>query len=96
MTKNDELLTIEGSLRSTTGKGYNRKLRAKGLIPAVINDKEGKSISLEINPKLLSKVWQSGKKFLLKIGKDSQKVFIQELQIDVMRREALHVDLQSI
>lgn len=95
MTK-DELLTIEGSIRSTTGKGYNRKLRASGLIPAVMNDKEGKSISLEINPKRLSKVWQSGKKFLLKIGKDSQKVFIKELQIDVMRRDALHVDLQAL
>ena len=48
------------------------------------------------NPKLLSKAWQSGKEFILTLGKDSQKVFIQELQINVMTREALYVDLKSL
>jgi ribosomal protein L25 (general stress protein Ctc) len=95
MTKKNELLTIDGSLRSETGKGYNRKLRKKGLIPAAIS-KDGKSINLELNPKLLSKAWQSGKEFILTLGKDSQKVFIQELQINVMTREALYVDLKSL
>ena len=95
VTEKTDLLTIEGFLRVGTGKGYNRKIRKRNLIPGSISDK-GKATSIELDPKLLSKVWKNGKSFLLKLESKLQKVYIEELQVSVLKREALHVDLRPL
>lgn len=87
-----ELLTIEGTVRSTTGKEYARKLRRNGKIPAVLVEK-GKSTSIELNPKLLAKVYKHGKKFLLDLEGKTRPVVITDLQIHRIKRHALHIDL---
>lgn len=88
-------ITIEANIRQGRGKGYARKLRKKGLIPANMLGK-GKATAIEINPKLLSKAYQSeGRMFQLSLGGVSKKVKIHELQIDAVRRIALHVDLMD-
>ena len=88
-----ELHTIEATVRTTTGKEYNRKLRKAGKIPAVLLDK-GKATSLEFNPKLLYKAYkQSDKKFNLTLNGVTRVVFVKELQIDRLKRLPLHVDL---
>lgn len=89
-------LVIEASERTGTGKGYNRKLRVAGKIPANLIQK-GKSTSLELNPKLLSKAWQSeGRKFHLKLESGVKEVTIKELQIHPVKRTAIHVDLMYV
>ena len=90
-----ELLTIEAAVRTTTGKEYNKKLRRNGKIPAVLVEK-GQSISLELNPKLLAKIYKRGKKFLLSVDGKTRPVTITELQIDRIRRSALHIDLAPV
>ncbi len=85
-------LIIEAAKREKTGKGYARQLRRKELIPANLLVK-GKSTPLELNPKLLSKAWQSGKTFTLSFEGTSKTVRIQELQLDPVKRVAIHVDL---
>jgi len=88
-----ELITIEASKREKTGKGHNHKLRAAGKIPANLLEK-GKSTLIELDPKLLPKAWKSeGRAFNLSLGGVVTKVKIQELQIDPIKRFALHVDL---
>ena len=91
----DNLVTIEAAARTATGKGSNRKLRAKGKIPAVLYDK-GKAQSLELDPKLLPKAWTGSKKFNLSMSGHTRIVKIQELQIEPVRRLALHVDLVPV
>ena len=66
--KDNEQLTIEGAHRAEGGKGFNRKLRKQGLIPGSLM-KDRKPLAIQLNPKLLSKAWQNGKKFLLKLKK---------------------------
>lgn len=88
-----ELVTIEAKTRDKTGKGYARKLRSSGMIPANLLNK-GKSTMLELDPKLLSKAWQGGKKFNLKWNGETKPVVITDLQINVVKRLPLHVDLQ--
>lgn len=88
----DNLVTIEATARTLTGKGANRKLRAKGKIPAVLYN-HGKAETLELDPKLLPKAWTGGKKFNLSMNGSLSLVKIQELQIDPVKRLALHVDL---
>lgn len=88
----DKLVTIEAAVRKDTGKGANRKLRVSGKIPAVFYEK-GKAQSLELDPKLLPKAWTGGKKFNLSMDGKTRLVKIQELQVEPVRRLALHVDL---
>jgi len=89
-------VSIEAALRTGTGKSYTRKLRKAGKIPAVLLE-GGKSTILELDPKLLPKAWKSGdRKFNMVLGGKTVAVKIQELQIDPVRRSALHVDLVKV
>ena len=91
-----EVIKIEASVRKETGKNHNRKLRVAGKIPAVLLEK-GKATSLSIDPKYLPKAWKSeGRQFELTLDGVSTNVRIQELQIDPVKRHALHVDLMRV
>jgi large subunit ribosomal protein L25 len=88
-------VTIEAALRTGTGKSYTRKLRKSGKIPAVMLEK-GKATNLELDPKLLSKAWKFGsRKFDMVLDGKTIAVKIQELQLDPVKRAALHVDLMK-
>jgi large subunit ribosomal protein L25 len=88
----EELIEIPGWKRSKSGKGHARKLRKLGKIPANILNKSQSEL-IEIDPKWLSKAWKSGKKFSLDLEGSKRTVVIKELQIDPVKRMALHVDL---
>jgi len=90
-----DLVTISAEKREEKGKGYCRKLRAKGLIPANIIGKAA-STSIELDPKWLSKAWKSGKQFNLELGGETKLVKIQELQLNAVKRTAVHVDLMYV
>ena len=86
------MITIEGKHREVTGKGACRRIRRDGMIPANLCHK-GKSTTLEINPKFLSRAWKNEKKFNLSLDGKVLPVVITELQLDHVKRVALHVDL---
>lgn len=89
-------ITIEATVRSRSGKSYTHALRRSGRIPAVLNHK-GQSTLLELDPKLLSKAWKdNGRQFNLEFQGTSKKVRITELQLDPVKRLALHVDLAPV
>lgn len=86
-------VTIEATLRTGTGKTYTNKLRRAGKIPAVLLE-SGKATNLELDPKLLPKAWKlGGRKFNMVLDGKTVPVKIQELQVDPVKRHALHVDL---
>lgn len=92
-------LELQGSLRTTTGKGEGRRLRNDGFIPAVVyGNKE--NMMLSINNKEIVKLLKKTKAnavFNLKVDKVKDKiVVIKEIQRDVMTRNFLHVDLLEI
>lgn len=88
-------VTIEATLRTGTGKTYTNKLRRAGKIPAVLLE-SGKATNLELDPKLLPKAWKlGGRKFNMVLDGKTVPVKIQELQVDPVKRHALHVDLMK-
>ncbi len=93
--KMSDLVSIEAQARTGRGKGYARKLRASGKIPANVLE-GGKATAIEFDPKLLSKAWKSTKQFSLVLNGAARTVSIKELQIDPVRRIALHVDLMYV
>ncbi len=91
-----DLITIEGSAREPAGKSQARKLRREGKIPAVILAKGGNT-NIVIDPKWLHKAYKTeGRVFNLSLQGKVQKVKIQELQLDPVKRVPLHVDLMSV
>ena len=89
-----EMLRIEGSLRHGIGKGYARKLRKKGLVPAVILGEKQSTILIELAPKWIGKAYRKGKRFLLTLDGSEREVLIQDVQIDPIKRSVVHVDLK--
>ena len=88
-----ELITIAATAREPGGKSQARKMRRDGIIPAVILAKGGNT-HLQIDPKWLHKANKAeGKIFTLTLEGKSHKVKIHELQLDPVKRVALHVDL---
>jgi len=88
-------VTIDANLRTGTGKSYTNKLRRAGKIPAVMLE-GGKATNLELDPKLLPKAWKlGGRKFNMVLDGKTIPVKIQELQLDPVKRHALHVDLMK-
>ncbi len=96
MAEATDLLTLEAHSRAEKGKNFCRKLRSKGeRIPANILGLGEKS-QVEIDSKLLSKVWKSGGVFNLKYDNETKTAKIKELQVSPVSRLALHVDLQYV
>jgi large subunit ribosomal protein L25 len=95
---------LMAEIREGIGKGMARKLRAKGLIPAVFYGPRSKSISLVIDPKELARAFQTeaGENVLidLEIRKGDQSdrkvVMVKDLQIDPLQRTALHTDFYEV
>jgi large subunit ribosomal protein L25 len=93
-------LTVE--LRSKTGKGISRRLRAQGLIPGVVYGKGMEAVPVSVNPRELNEAiagegWQNN---LLTLkggeGLDGNVVIVADLLRDPLKRKAMHVDLHKI
>ncbi len=90
--------------REEVGKGAARKLRARGLIPAVFYGSRSKSISLVVDPNELAKALQTeaGDNVVIDLDirkgdqSDRKVVMVKDLQIDPLQRTALHTDFYEV
>ena len=82
--------------RENTGKGFARKLRATGRIPAVLYGHGISSSALSVDPADLNNLLQlgGGRNTLisLNIGSDSHTVLVKDLQRDPVSGSSLHAD----
>ena len=96
------LLTAE--VRQGIGKEIAKKLRAKGLIPAIFYGPRTETIPLVLNPKDFSKALQTeaGENVLIeleihKAEESSRKVvMVKDIQIDPLQRTTLHADFYEV
>jgi large subunit ribosomal protein L25 len=94
------VLNVEPRVR--TGKGGSRKVRADGLVPAVVYGKGIESLTLRIEPKALQKAiaTEAGWNTLITLKGDGpfdgKVVILKDMQIDAIRREVQHVDFHAI
>ena len=88
------LLTIKGRMRTDEEKGKNvcRRLRLRGEVPANLIGK-AKSTPIVVEAKMLSAAWKNGKTFQLELDGQAKAVVMKELQVDPVKRSALHLDL---
>jgi large subunit ribosomal protein L25 len=101
--KKMEKILIKADKRSEIGKGGARSLRRMGLLPAIVYS-EGKSQSVKINSKQMTKLITSGvgEHALITIelnedGKTSERpVLVKDYQRDPVSEELLHVDFLQV
>ena len=94
-----EAIALSGSIRTTSGKGSNRKLRTAGSIPAILYGHGiTESTSVSLDPRALGKVLDNpkGTNGLVSLsieGSGTHTVLVREIQRDAVSRKILHVDL---
>lgn len=96
------VLTAE--IREGVGKEKAKKLRAKGLIPAIFYGPRSQTIPLVIDSKELAKVLQTeaGENVLIDLDirkgaqSDRKVVMLKDIQIDSLRSITLHTDFFEV
>lgn len=102
----NEQREITVNVRTTSGKGEAHKLRAKGLIPAVVYGGGGEHVSVAVDPRLLRKAMDPVRKlntwFKVEVQDESGKAvrtescIVIDHQKDKVRDEILHVDFLRV
>jgi large subunit ribosomal protein L25 len=86
--------------RNRSGKGVARKIRAQGMIPAVLYG-SGENIPLTLQPQELLKILTLGENTIFRLeingelGGDRQAI-VRDLQRDPLKETLLHADLYRI
>lgn len=96
-----EQLELRANSRSETGKGINRRLRAEGLIPAVMYSEGKESISLQVSDRDLFHALSTEAKdhaiLNLKLDDGTERaVLLKEKQVHPVTGKLLHCDFYQI
>ncbi len=92
--------SLSAEVRTESGKGVARKLRAAGRVPGVIygHAREAKSLSLVARDldKLLSQIAVSSTVVELSLAGTTTRTLIREIQRHPFKKNILHVDFQEM
>ena len=95
-----EFKTLSAQKRENLGKGYNRRLRTQGLIPAVFYSRSGENIALQVSLKDLNKIFeQVGRTTVFNIdikGDGSHPVLFWDAMRDPCKNTFTHVDFYGV
>ncbi|HEX5226531.1 MAG TPA: 50S ribosomal protein L25 [Bryobacteraceae bacterium] len=94
-------ITVTAESRSTRGKNEARRLRVKGMAPAVLYGSDGPAVAVSVNPKELTKILHSstGHNTIFNLSVqdgEATPVMIVDWQLDPVKDNILHVDLKRI
>jgi len=94
-------ITVSAEQRNTRGKNEARRLRVKGLAPAVLYGAERDAVPISVNPKEVQNILHSSSGhntiFNLSVqGLEDTPAMIVDWQNDPVREHLLHVDLKRI
>lgn len=92
--------TITATLRQDAGKGAARKLRAKGLIPAVMYSGGDAGRQLSVNPVDVNEVFRKTKNrntiLFINVDGEATPALVQEAQRHPVSRALLHLDFYAL
>jgi len=94
-------ITVSAEPRQSRGKNEARRLRVKGLAPAVLYGSDRPTVAVSVNPKDVNKILHSNTGhntiFNLSVqGGEDTPAMIVDWQNDPVRENLLHVDLKRI
>ena len=103
MSENTGKLTVK--VRTQSGKGVARKLRASGEIPAIVYGRGEANVLISVSPHALSKAMDPERKLNtfweleLKDGdavKGTERCIIADTHLDMLRDDFMHVDFLRV
>jgi large subunit ribosomal protein L25 len=94
-------ITLNAETRTGRGKNASRRLRRRGLVPAIVYGGKGDNISVALDPKALQKVLRSeaGRNAILRLeiaGVGPANAILKSWQVDPLRDKFLHADFYRI
>jgi large subunit ribosomal protein L25 len=95
---------LKAEIREGSGKGAARKLREKGLIPAVFYGPKSKTIPLVVDSKELANTLktEAGENVLIDLhivkdaNTDRKVVMVKDIQIDPLQMKMIHTDFYEV
>ncbi|MFP2957434.1 50S ribosomal protein L25/general stress protein Ctc [Myxococcus sp. 1LA] len=93
--------TLEAKPREGSGKGIARRLRAQGLIPAVVYGKHlEKPVHISVDPKAVRQAINTPHKFntliQIKVEGGDRQVLLKDYQMEPVTRAILHADFLDV
>jgi len=94
-------ITVKAEGRSDFGKNASRRLRHKGMVPAIVYGGKSGNVSVAVDPKALQRVLRSeaGRNAILKLeiaGQGETSAILKSWQVDPVRENFLHADFYRI
>ncbi|MFB3778574.1 MAG: 50S ribosomal protein L25 [Bryobacteraceae bacterium] len=94
-------ITVPVELRESRGKNEARRLRAGGLVPAVVYGSGRQTLAVSVDPKTILKILHSstGHNTIFDVsvkGGETTPVMIVDWQFDPVKENLLHLDLKRI
>ncbi len=95
-----ELKEITVQKRENVGKGYNRRLRTKGLVPGIFYSSDGKNLAVQANIKSLEKLFeQVGRTTVFNLvveGEGTYPALFWAAKRDPYKNTFMHVDFYGV
>ncbi len=92
-----ETLVLKAQLRENTGSKHAAKLRAAGLIPAVVYGHKQEPVTISLDAHDFVEGLHHGYRLIdVKIGRKKQKMLVKDLQYDHLGRKVIHADLMRV
>lgn len=92
-----EAVTLVAQARSTSGTHEARRMRKKGLVPAIVYGHKEATISVTVNRDDLYKAVRQGARVVdLQAGGKIEKALIRDLQWDHLGHAIMHVDFARV
>ncbi len=93
-------MEVIASARSLQGTGASRRLRRKGLVPGIVYGGGSASQAIELDHNALIQRLKlesfHASVLTLKVGDDTSRVLLRDVQMHPYRPEVLHVDFQRV
>lgn len=87
-------------ITSATGKGTARKLRATGVVPAVIYSNGGEATRVSVSPRALNDLFTESRNrnlvVKLQVAGQTIPAIVREVQRNPVSRDILHVDFYAV
>jgi large subunit ribosomal protein L25 len=91
---------VAAESRTETGKGPNRRLRVRGLIPGIVYGGGKKAVSVAVSPREITDILRSASGentlFDIEIGGKRRKVILKEFQREPVNGQLLHADFFEV
>ncbi len=88
---------LQAETREGRGKERAKKMRANGLVPAVVYGHGQPAASITIERRLLDRMLASGEQLVsLKLSGGDRQAIIKEVQLHTISQAVLHVDFQEV